>query len=222
MSYKHKKSHQHQSDLDHQESQRLMQQRSRRYGQKQQGHSMIDTSVTELNDGSNQQQKPRLRSNSVSIQNHKDKMKKRTRKLSLQAEVPKMSKQLHNSISCDDIPLSMSASPEPYKSPVRNKNIVLLYDEDDKTSKEISQPSNLGVALPILAKYELTIETLQKQEGQDGNVGRGEPSSDHDKQCATITPRLLQEHDDNQNEVQNKGLHVIKWLSDLEENSIDD
>ena len=154
---------------------------------------------------------------------------KRTRKFS-QTELPKRKQPVNNSsvsvISFDDLPLAMSASasPEPpfhQRRPSRNKNIVLLYDEDDKTSKEVS--AHLGIALPVLAKYELTTDTLQKhaedqrqESGDHGSHPDGDiPEEDSEKTVSTITPRLLQEHDDNQNEVQNKGLHVIQWLSDL-------
>ncbi|XP_072025821.1 uncharacterized protein [Amphiura filiformis] len=194
----------------------LMQQRTRRRGQKQHNGHLVDTSITEITKSNdNNQQKLNLRVGTR--QNNQEKLK-RTRKTS-QTEIPKISKPINNSLSCDDIPLSMSASPEPpYRSAQRNKNIVLMYDEDDKTSKEVSQPANLGIALPILAKYELTIDTLQKHEVERHKDTEAEQTSSDDKKSVAITPRLLQDHDDNQNEVQNKGLHVIQWLSDLESN----
>ena len=160
---------------------------------------------------------------------------KRTRKFS-QTEIPKCKQPVNNSsvsvISFDDLPLAMSASasPEPpfhQRRSSRNKNIVLLYDEDDKTSKEVS--AHLGIALPVLAKYELTTDTIQKHEedqrqesGDHGSHPDGDtPEEDSEKTVSTITPRLLQEHDENQNEVQNKGLHVIQWLSDLNNQEIE-
>lgn len=82
---------------------------------------------------------------------------KRPRTLS-QNELSKTKQPVINSsstsvLSFDDIPLAMSASatPEPpFHQRSRNKNIVFLYDEGNKTSKEVS--GHLGIALPVLAK----------------------------------------------------------------------
>lgn len=101
----------------------------------------------------------------------------------------------------------------PNSSSVRNKNVVFVYNEDDKTSREVFQPDDCHIALSVLVKYELTAETLKHQK------------QDYDKNEDITTPnfvvpireRDILNHDENQNELKNKGLHVIKWLTDLRE-----
>ena len=114
----------------------------------------------------------------------------------------------------------------PNSSSVRNKNVVFVYNEDDKTSREVFQPDDCHIALSVLVKYELTAETLKHQK-QKEQKHRDETTlnQNYDKNEDITTPKCvvpirerdILNHDENQNEIKNKGLHVMKWLTDLRE-----
>jgi len=116
-----------------------------------------------------------------------------------------------------------------------SRTFVFIYDEDEKKSKAVAAPDNLNVDVPVLLQYNLTEEAIEKclaekpQLGESPTEDNGETnhrnildvttdkvSSSGGKFCPP-TERLLKNRE--KDELKNKGMHVVKWLVNLDHSS---
>ncbi|XP_030828767.1 uncharacterized protein LOC115919355 [Strongylocentrotus purpuratus] len=113
-----------------------------------------------------------------------------------------------------------------------SRTFVFIYDEEEKKSKAVAAPDNLNVDVPVLLQYNLTEEAIEKclekpQLGNSPTEDNGEtednmniPAVAADKALALggkfcpPTERLLRSRE--KDELKNKGMHVVKWLVNLD------